>query len=403
MTLIYHDTSPGPKTHIFIMGVGSFPFLKGGSDALFEGMRSVKDVTSPPNNARALAKFFVEVADDFVPKLGSVELLVSEADGSAAVLEQVDPIFDPRTDTSIEPATGEGVEDALLRWVARCEEEPDNLAVFYGSTHGMQAQEHVLLLEDAGKRVHKPWENMLSVNHLHRILYLKSHKRSIILVDCCRDLLKEGEESLDKFSGRSIGNAKLMDFVEAQAQPDRVVYVLRASPLGAVATGTKNGLGYFTEALFKCLRDECSAAIHRPGIGWSVSPENLRIAVENAGRFGLAFSDDELRPVEQDSHWTGEPFLRVHNTPKFPIRVREAEKQDVGRAHLSIKNPSVPLGVERPPSVVKPEPLCLWVSPRHDAYVAEGEIPAVGSLPAVTLKPTDVMISNQGFDVPLER
>lgn len=403
MTLLYNDSSPGRKTHVFVMGVGCFPFLKGQSQELFEGLRHVEDVTSPPNNARAMVGLFAAAAQQLIPPLGSIEVLISEEDGSAATIPLDSYPHEARTDDAIEPATGERVENALLRWVARSEEDEDNLAVFFGSSHGMQAQEHVLLLEDAGKRPHKPWENMLSVNHLHRNLYRKKNRRSMIFVDCCRDLLQEGEDSLDRFLGRSIGTTTNEQFVKAKSDPARVVYVLRASPLGTVATATKNGLGYFTEALSICLTGCGAAGIHRPAVGWSVSPENLRGAVENAGRFGLDFTEKELRPVEEDSNWVGGPFLKLEGMPYYPVRVREASKSDLGRAQLSLSNPASGFRVDRAPDLLGRKSLRSWVRPQMEPYKAEGEIPAVGGTPPVLLQTETILVSNLGFDVPLSR
>ncbi len=403
MTLLYHDSSPGPKTHVFIVGVGRFPFLKGQSQELFDGLRHVEDVTSPPNNAYAMVDLLAAAAQELIPPLGSIEVLISEENGSAATIPRGSHRHEARADGAIEPATGERVEQALLRWVPRCEEDEENLALFFGSSHGMQAQEHVLLLEDACEKPHKPWENMLSVNHLHRNLYRKKNRRSMIFVDCCRDLLREGEDSLDSFSGRSIGTTTNEQLVKAKSDPARVVYVLRASPLGAVATATKNGLGYFTEALRLCLTHRCAAGIHRPGVGWSVSPENLREAVENAGRFGLDFTEKELRPVEEDSNWVGGPFLKLEGMPSYPIRVREASKSDLGRARLSLSNQGCGFGVHRDPDLLGRKALCSWVQPRMEPYEAAGEIPAVGATLPVPLRTETILVSTLGFDVPLSR
>ncbi len=402
MTLLYHNDEVGAKTHAFVFGVGNFPHLKGQSDDLFEGLRDVEDVTSPPNNAHAIVDWLAKTADQLIPNLGSIEVLISETDGSPSTIPKDKYAHDPREDDAIEAATGKNIEDALTRWIERCEQDPGNLALFYGSSHGMQAQEHILLLQDAGTRPLHPWENMISLNHIHRNLYGKVHRRSLVLADCCRNLLDEGEDSLDQFTGRRIGNMTNKQLVKAKADPTRVVSVLRASPLGVLAVAEKDALGYFTESLLLCLNG--AAGKHRPGVGWSVSPENLRSAIESAGRFGLDIANKDLRPTDEDSHWTGPPIVKLpEEKPKFPVRVREDSLVDLGRAKLEIRNHTSGFEQFRDPDIVGRKALCVWVSPDMDPYEATGTIPGAADQPAVALQPEQVLVFTEGFDVPLRR
>jgi len=402
MTLLYDNQEPGPKTHAFVFGVGNFPHLKGQSNKLFDGLRDVKDVTSPPNNAHALIDWLAKAADRLVPELGSIEALISETDRTPSIIPKDTYPHDPRVDGAIEPATGENVEKALSRWIDRCEADEENLALFYGSSHGMQAQEHILLLQDAGKRPKHPWENMVSLDHIHRNLYGNVNRRSLVLADCCRDLLKEGGDSVDQFTGRRIGNMTKNELVKASADPNRIVCVLRASPLGVLAVAEKDALGYFTESLLLCLNG--AAGKHRTGFGWCVSPENLRSAIENAGRFGLDLVDIHLRPTEEDSHWTGPPIVKLQGgRPKFPVRVREEAVVDLGRAKLEIRNNANGFAAQRDPDIIARKSLCAWVKPDMDPYEATGEIPGAEGQPALALRPEEVLVFTEGLDVPLRR
>lgn len=400
MTLVFERPSGAPQTHAIVIGVGSFPHLDGSKHDLMEELRIVDAVTSPPNNARAVAAWLIGAADRLVPPLGSVELLISEENGSDATFPRGPHTPAARQDDAVDPATGDNVSAALNAWLTRCQTDAANLAFFYGSSHGMQAQEHVLLLEDAGADTNDPWRNMVSLNHLHRNLYKKTQKRSLILADCCRNLLEGGITSLDHFSGRRIGNITETEYARARNEADRFVYLLRASPPGVVAKATKNGLGYMTEALLKCL--DGGAGEKKPQYGWCISPGRLRSWVEAAGRYGLGIDDPDLRPIDDDSAWDTVPILKLADMPRYPVRVREADVLDLGRATLTLAQPATAFLQEREPCFGDIKPLCAWVPPSLDDYEASGEIVEAGN-GTIALQAVAVPVISDGQDVALRR
>lgn len=401
MTLIFERSSDEPQTHAVVIGVGFFPYLDGSNNDLMEELRLVGSVTSPPNNARAIAEWLIKEADQLVPPLGSVELLISATDGSVAQFPRGLHSPTGRNNQDVEPATGNNVEQALGAWLQHCECNEGNLAFFFGSSHGMLAQEHILLLEDAGENANDPWRNMLSLNHIQRNLYKKSHKRSIIFADCCRNLLEESSRSLDPISGRRIGNISDKDYVKAKAQADRFVHMLRAAPEGAYAKAWKNGLGYFTAALLKCF--EGGAGERMAQYGWCITPDKLRRWVEQAGRYGYGFANEDMMPVDDDSAWDTTPILRLKEQPEFPVRLQEAEILDLGRATLRLLHHSTALREERPPCAGKVEALCAWVPPNWEAYEAVGEIAEAGNPGKILLQTLAVPVTENGQDVRLER
>ncbi len=401
MTLIYERSSDEPQTHAIVIGAGHFPHLDGKNKDLMEELRSVDSVTSPPNNARAIAEWLIRAAERLVPPLGSIELLISEHDGKVAHFPRGPHSPKARKNDEIDPATGDKVEAALERWLERCQTNRDNLAFFFGSSHGMQSQEHILLLEDAGAKANDPWQNMISLNHLHRNLYKKNHKRSVLFADCCRNLLEGGITSLDNFSGRRIGNITQTEYAHARNEPDRFVYLLRATPPGVVAKATKKGLGYFTAALLKSL--EGGAGEKKPQFGWCISPGRLRGWVEAAGRYGLGIADPDIRPIDDDSAWDNMPILRLEAMPRFPVRVREAEILDMGRATLTLVQNATAFKEERKPCFGNFQALCAWVPPSFDDYEASGEIVEIGNPAAISLQTIAVPVISDGQDVALGR
>lgn len=400
MSLIWQRSGDRAGTHALVMGVGCFPYLKGQQQDLIDELRFVDDVTSPPNNALAMAEWLIEAADRLNPPLASIELLISNTDGSPATWPIGDNAPPGRADESVGAATGDNVQQALRDWLDRAETRPDNLALFYGSSHGMQTQEHILLLEDAGEDPLEPWRNMVSLNHLQCNLYAKGHNRSVLFADCCRDLLQEGRDSLDAFTGRRIGQISTTEYVRAKSDDERCVYLLRASPFGTAAMATRDGLGFFTAALLRCLRG--GAGEQRVGFDWCISPETLRRAVEEAGRFGLNIADRDMRPEDEEGQWIGDPFLRLEGPPNYPVRVREADRADVGLARIELRHESLQIMHTRPPDVSPRSALCAWVEPNFEPYVAGGTIDGHGQ-PDVPLQQVQVPVSSTGQDVRLAR
>lgn len=378
MTLIFERKTDEAGTHALIFGAGRFPHLDGSNQDLPEGLRLAEPVTSPPNNAAAIARFLIKSWNKLIPPLASIELLISPEDGSARPFDYPSSEEDPNYKSSeeyhrpndvIESATGDRFKVAAKKWRKSAEENSENLALLYGSSHGFQGKEHVLLFEDVGSDPDEPWRNMLSIDHVRRNLFKRVNKRSIVFVDCCRNLLESSTESLDSISGRRIGNITQQEYVRAQLEADRAVFCLRASPFGSVAKATTEGLGFFTEALLRCFKG--AAGINKAGYDWCIDPSVLSKAVTEAGRLGLNLSEKDFRPKDDGSDWVGPPLLRLDDSPRYPVRVQESEKAFVGTADLCLKHPILNIHEERSSGPSVP-PLIAWVPPSFDKYHADG-------------------------------
>ena len=78
MTLVLHKPEIRPATHAFVVGVGRYTFLDGGAHpaAKVAGW-GLKQLSSPPLSATAIADFLLGELDNPKAPLGSVELLLS--------------------------------------------------------------------------------------------------------------------------------------------------------------------------------------------------------------------------------------------------------------------------------------------------------------------------------------
>lgn len=392
MTLIFSRDVIDGGTHALVFGVGCFAFLNGTNQGLPQDLRQVEPVTSPPNSAVAFVEWLIETQDDLIPPLASIELLISPTDGSTGTFNWPCASDDPRSNSTVDRATGAYFAGAAREWLQRSEAHESNLAILYGSSHGFQGQEHVLLFEDAGEDPMEPWRNMLSIDHVRRNLFTKMNKRSIILAECCRNLLDSASTSLDAISGRQIGNVTAREYARSHQERARAVYSLRAAPFGKEAEATKNGLGYFTEALLHCLRG--GTGTNDPDEGWSIDPSGLRQAVKEAGLYGL---NHDVDPRDEESHWVGPPFVRLKRTPEYPVRVQDAEASNNEFVDLVLENLGTSFLKERP-AAPGAEPLNAWVPPTFEQYCASG----FSQLTNTALNNKSFMILGGGADIRLE-
>src|SRR5690348_1004793 len=125
MTAIHDDASSQPRTHALLIGVGHYPYLPGGGATTTATTLGLGQLASPPISAVRLAHWLINEFNNAQAPLGSVELLVSPAPGGAL------PPW------PAEGATLANVRAAYKRWLARCDLNPGNLALFYYCGHGV--------------------------------------------------------------------------------------------------------------------------------------------------------------------------------------------------------------------------------------------------------------------------
>ena len=169
-----------PGTHVLIIGVGKYAYGKGAAERLVAG--DLRQLTSPPISARAIADWFIESFKNKKAPLASVSLLVSEEhpktyeSPSAAGAEQFD----------VPAATLSEVKKATVQWAERLSSHQDNMAVFYFCGHGASlGQQAALLLEDFGDP-NAAFEGAVDVNILRGTMKNSSAIQQVFLLDCCR-------------------------------------------------------------------------------------------------------------------------------------------------------------------------------------------------------------------------
>jgi hypothetical protein len=305
LTLVYdHDPVGNPATHALVIGVGSYPWLLGGSEpgdrAIAEGMGQL---TSPPASARAVADWAIDRHLDPGARLATVDLLISE---------EAAPSTYRRPDTGelveVGQPTKEAVVAAIRGWRDRCNETPGNAALFFFCGHGVgRGFDLAMLTRDFGSDPEQPFAGSVWFEGFKEGMRSCIATRQLFFVDACR-----------------VHSRTLADDYTAALDP-----VLRARPFapgvrqssyyatttGAPAFGRGGKASLFTENLVKGL-DGLGANDARGE--WWVETTGLQRALT-----GLAdeFAEEEDRGLQSPT--SGEQvsfdFQRLAGPPRVPI------------------------------------------------------------------------------------
>ena len=154
--LIHSNSVRGPATHVIVIGVGAYPHLIGGSDALCNDHDGMRQIESPPISAKSFAKWLIENFNNPDKPLATVSLLLSES-----IPEKFQ---NPKTgqNLDVKVATFKNVFKAIKKWKARGDQNPGNLLIFYFCGHGIsQGLDTSLLLADFGQDEDNPLANAI--------------------------------------------------------------------------------------------------------------------------------------------------------------------------------------------------------------------------------------------------
>ncbi|MET9897250.1 caspase family protein [Streptomyces sp. NPDC006446] len=335
-----------PRTHALVIGVGKYPHLAGGEAPVADpdGMRQL---SSPPLSARALAHWLLAEYNDPARPLGSVALLLSE--------EQPAPFADPRTRTAhdVDAATIDNILAAVTAWFDRGDSHVDNRLVFYFCGHGVsQGDDMALLAADIFADRHNPLNGALDFAALMNGLKRCKAGQQVFFVDACRsnsDVLIESSGT--RFAGRSpLGaGSRPLDL------PRRFHIPYYATLAGDRSHARPGQVSLFTEAL---LRSLAGAASDDPEGDWRVNTAHLLEAIDHfmhQPQFAGAVAGVQVPSV-------GElPVFVLHELPGPPVvpvyvgceRAQEnAEAEFVCRegGHERLRRPAGAVGEADPES-----------------------------------------------------
>lgn len=271
MTIVVEDTGDGPALHAFLIGVGAYRHLPGGSGPATVKQPRLKQLPTPPLSVTAMLDWLRTGYRNAAVPLGSVEVLVSAPGGGA-----VDGV-------PVDEATMANVRTAKNAWLARCDRHAGNVALFYFCGHGLQGTNQYLLLDDFGADPTDTMATTIDLDRFHAGMAGCKASTQLFIADACRQVPWE-MSILHDVLGASLLPAKV------GGNNGRNAPILRATAIGEAAFGPDDGVTYFTDALLRGLR----------GAGATESAEN-RWEVKY---FGLVSAIDTL--LEEVSGPAGE-------------------------------------------------------------------------------------------------
>jgi hypothetical protein len=179
MTTLTCGSGYEPATHVMLVGVGSHPHLPDGDDPRLVRDMGLRQLSSPPMSARALATWFLTRHRNVSAPLATVELLLSPCQSFG---------WPGEAEVPIEPATIANIAQAFNRWYERCDSHSDNHAIFYFCGHGVEKGNLALLAEDFGANPNMLFANAFNFNLTHRGMYQNRARLQFFIADACRSV-----------------------------------------------------------------------------------------------------------------------------------------------------------------------------------------------------------------------
>jgi len=183
-SLIHAVDATGPVTHAFIVGMGDYPHLKGGSGARAIWDFNLGQLTSTTASARRIASWLIENFECPHRPLASVRLVLSEPGNAPASFRN------PSSGETFEVPRGTRLEtrDALLA-ALRAVTDPDDQLLFYFAGHGLAGGvNNFYLLRDFGSDPNGPLDNMIKYSVFMAALGTQMPTQQMLVFDGCRDV-----------------------------------------------------------------------------------------------------------------------------------------------------------------------------------------------------------------------
>jgi hypothetical protein len=114
--MLFNEVQQTAQTHVFIIGVGGYPYLAGGTQEkaqILDGAKQLKQLSSPQVSVESFYNTVMDLhkTHAWMKPLGSIELLLSPAPGGKQVFGGAVQ----------QPATIANIKAAYWKWKTRCD------------------------------------------------------------------------------------------------------------------------------------------------------------------------------------------------------------------------------------------------------------------------------------------
>jgi hypothetical protein len=286
------EAGDGPRLHALVIGVGHYPHL-GEVKAVARGLPPLDNLYSPPVSARKLAQWLVDHRLWLKGmKLGSVDLLVAPVPKNGVIAK-----------TS--PGHMQSIGAAFDTWFERCNENAENVALFYFCGHGLQKDALLLLPEDFGIQKNNPWMHAIDFNATYRGMSNCAAQTQYFIIDACRQWSQSFVNDLNA-RGVPLGRSDI------RKQKPRLAPALYGAASGLAALSLKAGtVSRLTQAVIDCLGGK--AAVKENG--------QWRVNVDTLGKAAKLLVEHGNRLLEGDNHQTVDPTIGEFSAEKRTLLV----------------------------------------------------------------------------------
>jgi hypothetical protein len=324
MPAIVYDDGAGvgaARTHVLIVGVGHYPYLRGGGP---DGNRQsiLGQIKSPGPSARAFADWFIAEYHYPAAPLGTVALLLSEERAS----DYRSPHGGSFAPTSADYAT---VAAQTVQWCERGNGNEASRLIFAFCGHGFgYGNETSLLMSDFDFRAGNPWDSAIDLHKFRAGMEKYAAAEQLFFIDACRqphgDLVQPGA-AIGRTPVSAVPRPR-----ENFAARRRNAPVFFSTGLGEPARARSGDPSVFTSA-FLCAVDGMGA---RDDTGeWVVNNLAMLDAIDHVSR-RLTEADftDPQQPQGNDAQRLELHYLR--GEPVSPVYVKRQDGLPCGPGDL---------------------------------------------------------------------
>ena len=333
-SVIHENAAAQPATHVLLVGVGRYPHLIGGTGPLYEEHGGMRQLSSPPLSAVALANWLISSFDHPAKPLGSVALLAAGDDS----VEFTHPVSGAVT--TLQVPSFANLNTAAKEWKARGDSSPDNLMLFYFCGHGIaNGPDLALIFQDFGEEPDSALESALDFRRFRLGMERCKARHQCYFIDACRT----GDSNIIDaagYAGRPIFTPTTR---RDRTLPVRQKPALYSTFAGERAQSRTGEVSLFTDAVLRAL--EGGGADDTDG-DWWVDTSQLQKAVqfmmERAHEQG--FPSAQINPVDDMSTF---PLHQLTADPSVPVVIgcRPAELNE----HATLSWSSGSATEQRPP------------------------------------------------------
>jgi hypothetical protein len=259
----------GVATHALVIGVGHYGHLPGGNGQQAAENWGLRQLSSPPHSARALARWLIKEFKHPTKPLASVALLVAEKSVSKFSYR----IKDHEKTVSVSNADMDNVKTAIEAWHARGNTDAENLLLFFFCGHGLAlGPDLALLLSDFAENFLSPLAGALDFRRFRAGMNECAAREQCYFIDACRS----DSELLSHNSGYA-GNP-VIQASGAYNTSDRLrqAPVFHSTLSGAASYATKKEPSHYTAALIEALAGAAAGNEYGP---WQVRTALLHDAL----------------------------------------------------------------------------------------------------------------------------